>query len=183
MPQKLGGVRLRLNGFILTDGQEQGLQACGGVHPAPPQPHRGRTTTGPARASSFRRAFFDFRPHPLAPRCFRFRSRSGSPYALWGTALNKERWERVEALCQSVKGVENLSSLKLREALVSRSREDEKSRESRNCGFPVEGRLDGRGSLVVTAVRFRLFPRPSPGWPVFPLCSIFYLRNARFPLV
>lgn len=40
VPQELGGVRLRLNGFVLTDAQEQGLQAGGGVHAEAPSCHR-----------------------------------------------------------------------------------------------------------------------------------------------
>lgn len=68
VPQKLGRVCLRLNGFILTDGQEQGLQAGGGVHQEPPRDRQGITTTRPLWVSSFHRAFFDFfGPTPSRP--------------------------------------------------------------------------------------------------------------------
>lgn len=98
VPQKLGTVRLRLNSFILIDGQEQGLQAGCGVHGDLLKTRRGARTTLPGQVSSFRRAFFNFRPHPLASRSFRFRSSSGSPQALWETALNhgagkREGWK------------------------------------------------------------------------------------------
>lgn len=85
MPQKLGSVRLRFNGLILTDDQEQGLQAGGGVHSEPPQDRQGATAAGPGPAPSFRRAFFDFSaPPPPLPEA----SGSGLAPEVPGTALN-----------------------------------------------------------------------------------------------
>lgn len=91
VPQELGSVRLRLNGLILTDGQEQRLQAGSGVHRKPQVESPAASTTGQVPSTAFAALFLIFGPTPSLPEA----SGSGLPQEVPATALKDRRvWER-----------------------------------------------------------------------------------------